>query len=92
MFSCGLNIRMKTTTRAAAPVIDLLVGLFGTQSALAAKLGIRCASISGWRQRGKIPVDRCGDIERVTGGQVTRYDVRPDVFGAAPSSNLQKAG
>lgn len=82
---------METTSPPASLPIDRLVDLFGTQSALAAKLGIRCASISGWRQRGKVPVERCLAIEQATGGKVTRYELRPDVFGEAPNE-LQAAG
>jgi DNA-binding transcriptional regulator YdaS (Cro superfamily) len=31
-----------------------------------------------------VPADRCLPIERATGGAVTRYDLRPDIFGDAP--------
>ena len=32
-----------------------------------------------WRKRG-VPIERCGDIERVTGGAVKRHELRPDIF------------
>ncbi|MGC1547434.1 MAG: YdaS family helix-turn-helix protein [Rhodanobacter sp.] len=64
--------------------LDRAVDIFKTQNALAAELKLRSASISGWRKRNRIPVERCRDIERVTGGRVTRYDLRPDMFGVAP--------
>lgn len=71
--------------------LDLACELMGSQNALADALGIRSPSISEWRKRQKVPVERCPDIERATDGKVTRYELRPDVFGAAPS-DLQAAG
>lgn len=58
----------------------------GSQQALAAALGIKSPSITEWRQRGRVPAERCIAIEQATGGAVTRYDLRPDVFGAAPDA------
>ena len=53
---------------------------------LAQDLSVSKAAVSHWRHgRYRVPADRCIDIERVTGGAVTRYDLRPDVFGPAPS-------
>lgn len=36
--------------------------------------------VSNWRVRG-VPIDRCADIERVTGGVATRADFYPEHFG-----------
>lgn len=33
-----------------------------------------------WKARGSIPAERCLAIERATGGQVTRADLRPDDY------------
>jgi DNA-binding transcriptional regulator YdaS (Cro superfamily) len=55
---------------------------FPTQDAFAAALGIRSPSVSEWRKRGKVPPHRCIDIERITKGLVTRFQLRPDIFGA----------
>lgn len=60
--------------------LDRACKVMGSQIALATALGIRSASVYEWRHRG-VPVDRCADIERVTGGQVTRCQLRPDHFG-----------
>lgn len=60
--------------------LDRAIVVFGTQTALAEALGIKSPSISQWRSR-RVPAERCLDIERVTNGVVTRYDLRPDVFG-----------
>lgn len=32
-----------------------------------------------------VPAEICPAIEQATAGKVTRYDLRPDVFGAAPT-------
>ena len=66
--------------------------VMGTQDALASALRIRSPSISDWRKRGKVPAERCLSIEQVTGGRVTRHDLRPDVFGAAATAAWQEAG
>lgn len=70
--------------RMSANPLDRVIDILGSQEELAAVLGIKSPSISGWRQRNKVPSERCLAIEQATGGQVTRYDLRPDVFGNAP--------
>lgn len=31
-----------------------------------------------------VPADICPKIEKATGGEITRHDLRPDIFGPAP--------
>lgn len=38
-------------------------------------------SVSSWLKKGRIPIRHVLTIERATGGQVTRYEMRPDVYG-----------
>lgn len=64
--------------------LDRAIDVFGTQEALAASLGIRSPSISEWRKRGQVPAERCIAIETACSGAVTRYELRPDVFGEPP--------
>jgi DNA-binding transcriptional regulator YdaS (Cro superfamily) len=55
------------------------VEVLGSQSLLAAALGVKQPTISEWaRWTVPIPIERCVDIERVTGGIVTRRHLRPD--------------
>lgn len=64
------------------------IEILGSQQALADALAIRSPSISGWRQAGRVPAERCAAIEQLTNGAVTRHDLRPDVFGPLPSIAL----
>lgn len=64
--------------------LDKAISIVGSQQLLADALKIKSPSISEWKSRGRVPVERCVDIETVTAGAVTRYDLRPDIFGAAP--------
>jgi DNA-binding transcriptional regulator YdaS (Cro superfamily) len=41
-------------------------------------------AIAKWIKKDRIPADRCIAVEQVIDGAVTRYEMRPDVFGAAP--------
>lgn len=52
----------------------------GSGAALARKLGVDRMLITHWRHRG-VPPRRCRAIEAATGGAVTAYDLRPDIFG-----------
>ena len=52
---------------------------------LAQDLKVSRAAVSHWRHRRfRVPAERCIDIETLSNGAVTRYDLRPDVFGASP--------
>lgn len=66
-------------------LIDQACRLLGSQEALAAALRIKSPSISEWRLRGRVPAVRCIPIESVTKGVITRYQLRPDIFGNAQS-------
>lgn len=58
----------------------------GGASELARALELPWAStVTNWSKRG-VPAERCIAIERATNGAVTRYELRPDVFGDPPDS------
>lgn len=65
--------------------IQRAVDHVGSQSLLAAQVGVTQGRVWQWCNGDRVPAERCADIERVTAGQVTRYDLRPDVFGPAPT-------
>lgn len=63
----------------AAAVFDNERGT-GGQSELARQLDVRQQSVQRWCTTGRPPADRCIQIESLTG--ISRYRLRPDVFGA----------
>ena len=60
-----------------------------TQKAIAEDLKISPAAVSKWFKRGRIPLERVPDIERLTG--ISRHELRPDFFGPAPPATGQEA-
>jgi DNA-binding transcriptional regulator YdaS (Cro superfamily) len=60
-------------------VFERVVACFESQSELARKLGITAQSLGQWKRQ--IPANRVLEIERLTESRVTRYEMRPDVFG-----------
>lgn len=59
--------------------IQKSISIVGSASALARSIGVTPQAVCFWRDglRG-IPAERCAAIERATGGQVTRKDLRPN--------------
>lgn len=55
----------------------------GTKASLAKKMGVSAMSVSGWFAR-RVPAARAVQIEELTGGQVTRHDLRPDLYERTP--------
>ncbi len=58
--------------------LDRAAKQVGGVVALARAIGASDSAPSMWKARGVVPVERCTDIERATGGVVTRRDLRPD--------------
>lgn len=80
----GANVAaMDETTSPIEQAIDAA----GGRSALADRLGVHRSLLSQWLT-GHRPVaaKHCIAIEEATGGAVTRYQLRPDVFGESPDS------
>ena len=57
----------------------------GSQSRLADSLGLSFQHIQQWRRAGRVPAERVLSVEAAVNGAVTRYQLRPDVFGKAPA-------
>lgn len=69
----------------AANALDRAIALVGSQSRLANVIGTKQQNISLWRKNGgTAPAEYVLKIERATG--VSRYDLRPDVYGTAPDT------
>lgn len=58
----------------------------GSQKALAKMIGKTQGHVSSWLLRKKTPAEMCIPIEEAVSGKVTRYDLRPDVFGPPPKT------
>jgi len=54
---------------------------FGNQARMANALSESQQTVSYWVRAGRAPERACIPIERATEGAVTRYALRPDVFG-----------
>ena len=65
--------------------LKIAVQAVGGQSALARAINARQQDVWYWLNVGKaVPAEYCRAIEAATGGKITRYQLRPDVFGDAP--------
>lgn len=53
-------------------------GILGSQHALALKLGVSDEAVRKYKR--KVPAERVLEIEAATGGQVSRHDLRPDLY------------
>lgn len=62
--------------------LDIAVDVLGSQAELARQLGIKPPTVSQWfTEKRPVPPRFCLPIEEATKGAVTRYDLRPDIFG-----------
>ncbi|MBA3034835.1 MAG: helix-turn-helix domain-containing protein [Gammaproteobacteria bacterium] len=50
----------------------------GSQKCLASMLGVTSGAVSQW-EVGKVPIERCIEIEKATSGAVRCEELRPDV-------------
>lgn len=64
--------------------LEKAIQLTGGVPAMARKFGISTVAIHKWRKTGKAPPERVLAIEAATAGQVTRYQLRPDIYGEHP--------
>jgi DNA-binding transcriptional regulator YdaS (Cro superfamily) len=63
----------------------------GGVSALAARLGTTQSAVSNWLLRESLPPERVLPIEQATGGQVTRHELRPDLYPREAMPTAQPA-
>ncbi|ADE14123.1 hypothetical protein Nhal_0950 [Nitrosococcus halophilus Nc 4] len=66
------------------PSLQRAVEIVGGQVELAKRLGVTQQRIWNWLYRDKcqrIPAEYVLPIECATNGRVTRYELRPDIFG-----------
>lgn len=58
--------------------IEIAAEIVGSQTALAALLGVTKAAVGQWKDR-QVPAEHCPVIERLTGGRVRCESLRPDI-------------
>jgi len=69
---------------------DFIDSYGGTE--LARQLNVSKSTVSSWRHgRFRVPPERCIPLERLSGGKIKRYDIRPDIFGPAPATSTEAA-
>lgn len=67
-------------TKKRDTALEHAIEVVGGVVALAEALGISKQAVSGWEQ---CPAERALQVEAATKGVVTRYRLRPDIFGRA---------
>lgn len=73
--------------------IQIAVDRAGSQAALAKAISVPPALVWQWLNgRRPVAARHCIPIETATSGAVTRYDLRPDVFGQAPTPTETREG
>ena len=61
--------------------IQSAINFFGSQTALAHALNVERMHINHWKKgKAQVPIKRCVQIEKLTGGVVTRKDLRPNDY------------
>ncbi len=57
----------------------------GGQRQAAELIGVTVQAVSQWISTGRVPPERVLALEAACGGTVTRYQLRPDIFGPDPA-------
>ena len=71
--------------------LEQAINILGNQTKLGEAIGCDQTTISSWliKYDGKVPAEKAPAIEIATAGQITKYQLRPDLFEApqeAPTS------
>lgn len=75
--------KLKSTKSACSKALNKATRLCKGPSALARACGVTPQAVNKWLD-GQVPAARCIAVELATQGKVTRYELRPDVFGTKP--------
>lgn len=67
--------------------LERAIGMAGSQAELARRIGKKQAHVWNWLHRDKrVPADMVLKIESATGGEVSRHELRPDLYPLEPAS------
>lgn len=62
-------------------LIEKAVEIVGSQAELARQMKVAPSFIVKMLRTGRVPAERCRQIEHLTGGLVTAEQIRPDIYG-----------
>lgn len=82
-FHLWLNSGMATTLNTYQKAVHKAARLCKGPSRLARACGVTPQAVAKWLKN-KVPGERCLAVEMATHGRVTRYELRPDIFGVEP--------
>lgn len=71
-----------------SPALKEAIEKAGSASALARLLGVTPQAVGQWK---RAPAERVLLIEQVMEGKVTRYDLRPDIYGTKDKQEVAAA-
>lgn len=74
---------------ATEKAVEEAVRVAGNLRNVAAHLGVTSQAISQWVRYQKVPPKRVLGLEALSG--VSRHDLRPDIYGPAPSERRSRA-
>ncbi len=61
-------------------IYQKIIAACGSQAELARRIGVQPMTVTQWKRRKNIPADRVLAVEKATGGQVSRFEMRPDIY------------
>lgn len=74
------NAKIRASAKEA---MNRAVAAAGSKAAIAEKCRQPYQAVDRWCRTGQVPARHCIPIEEISNGAATRYELRPDVFGAA---------
>lgn len=79
-------------TNSPKEALQRAVEIVGGQTAMARICNVQQPHVWNWLNKSeKAPAEKVLAIEEATKGQISRYALRPDVFGPAPQVPTQQA-
>lgn len=64
-------------------LIERAVAIYGSEAKLAEAVGVSQPAINKARKRGAVSPKLALEIDRATGGEISKHQLRPDIFGEA---------
>lgn len=61
-------------------IIQKAVQIIGNQEKLAEDCGVSQPTISNWKKDNRVPGEYVLKFEKATNGQVSRHEIRPDLY------------